>query len=65
MPREEQSGGQEGEGVTLQLCDDGDMLGGGKPAHPHPHLGMLSVPTETSRPHIVTPKTFVLPKGLG
>lgn len=49
--------------MAVQLCNDGDVLGAGKPAHPsHSCLGLLSSPTETSRPHIVTPKTFLVPK---
>lgn len=63
MQREERSREQEGEGVAVQLCHDGDVLGAGKAAPLPSCLGLLSSPPETSRFHIVTPKTFLLPKG--
>lgn len=71
MPREEQSREQGGEGGAGNRAAKGwlyspavtGMRWGMANQHPHPScLGLLSSPTETSRPHVVTPKPLLLPK---
>lgn len=63
VQREEQSREYEGEGVAVQLCHDWGCAGGWQTSTAPSCLELLSSPPETSRSYIVTPKTFLLPKG--